>query len=85
MFLPPKLLIDVFQMSSVSVADFEPEQQIMMVLFASCSSLLRNKSRWSGIPSMTPRLAGAADALGAGVIHGNSGFQERGQDGPCWP
>lgn len=33
--------------------DLAPEQQIIMVLFAACSSLLRNWSRWSGMPSST--------------------------------
>jgi len=52
----PLTLEDIFQrvhISKTSLGDFEPEQQIMIVVLASCSSLLRNRSRWSGTPSTT--------------------------------
>ena len=32
---------------------FDPEQQIIMTLPAACSSPVRMRSRWSGVPSMT--------------------------------
>ena len=50
------------------------ETQIIMQSFAFRACASSTESRWSGMPSSTGRLAGAAGALPAGRQHSDAGF-----------
>ena len=60
--------------------DFDPEQQIMMVLFAACSSWAEEQVAMIGYPIDHACFAGPANALGARVVCRNTGIEHRVED-----
>ena len=67
-------------MSSTSLGDFEPEQQIIMVAFSLRSLLGQDGIAMVGDAGDHPRLAGAAHAFLAGMRHLDAGFAHRLKD-----